>query len=428
MKYLLALVGGLLVTAAGLVLVTGWLLLSPAPTVGDTAPLTPADLAAVRSLLQQALLREQDSGNLKQLTLRAREIEQVLNFLLDARLNGNARVTIDRGEVKIAASVPVPAIPSSLWVNAEATLAKADDLRLHLQQLHVGSLSVPAAIADRVLMQLHAQLLVQEAEYARLVTAITGFAIETDQVTVSYRWQRELRDQLAASGRSLMLYPEHKARLTAYARELAQLTAAAALPDKISVTSLLTPMFAMAQARGGSAVAENRAALQVLAMYALDVDPTLLLGESPGLGLPQYHDLRLSARHDFAMHLLISAGVEVSSDGNMAAQIGQLKEQLDTRDGGTGFSFTDLAIDRTGARLGALAIANEASARRVQHRLSAANLQEAQFTPSVQDLPEFLQQIDFIKRFVTIGSPAYNDVLIDIEARIDRLSLFAQEL
>ncbi len=423
MKYVVALLCGLLAAAVGLALVVCLLVFSSAPTVGDSPALTPEDLASVRSLLRQAMLRDQPKGNLEQLTLRAREIEQAMNYLLDARLNGNARVTITDGVAVLAVSVPVHASVFGSWVNAEVALVKADDLLLHVQHLQVGALPIPASMANALMLQLHAQLLQEEPEYARVASVITGFTIDSDQLTVSYRWQRELLDQLAARGRNLMLDPDHQTRLAAHIKQLTQL--AASLPDKISVTALLAPMFTFAQARGGSAVEENRAALQTLAMYALEVDPVLLLGASAGVSMPQKHDLRLLSRHDFALHLLISAGVEVSTDGNMAAEIGQLKEQLDTKAGGTGFSFTDIAIDRTGARLGELAVANEAAAKRVQQVLAEPTLQESVFTPSLQGLPEFMSETDFAKRFNTTGSPAYNTVLADIEARISRLTLFA---
>ncbi len=424
MKYLVALVCGLLLTAVAVVVVAGLLLLAAAPTVGDTPPLTPADLAAVRSLLQQALLKNQENGNLKQLTVRSREIEQAMNYLLDARLNGNARITINQGVVTVGISVPVPANPFGSWFNTEVELVKTGDSQLHVLHLQLGKFPIPASLANRLMLRMHEELLEQEPQYARVMSAITGFSIGTDQLTVSYRWQRELLDQIAARGRTLMLDPEHQARLHAFALQLSQLTTDPALPEKISVTALLAPMFSFARQRGGSAVEENRAALQLLAMYALDVEPERLLGVIPGLGKLQHHDLRLSGRHDFALHLLISAGLEVSSDEAMANEIGTLKEQLDTKGGGTGFSFTDLAVDHAGARLGELAVSSEVNAKRVQLLLADGNLQESLFAPSLQELPEFLSEAEFARRYTAVDAPAYNAMVAGIENRIRQLPLY----
>jgi hypothetical protein len=425
MKYVMAVVAGFLLAAVLLVAVLGSKMLASARTVGDMPPLTPADLTAVRSLLQQAMLRNQDSGKLQQLAIRSRELEKALNYLLDARLNGDARVTINKGIARVALSVPVPANPFGSWVNMEVAVVKGEDLLLHVQHLQIGSLAIPAFIADRLMLHVHADLQAQQPDYAHMVASITDIVIGTDQLTISYRWQRELLDQLAARGRTLMLDPEHQARLTFYAQQLALLANDAALPERLSVASLLSPMFALARQRGGSAVEENRAVLQILAMYALDVDPARVLGEIPGLGSFKQHDIRLASRHDFALHLLVSAGLDASTDSNLATDIGQLKEQLDTKASGTGFSFTDLAIDRTGARLGELAVSNENNAKHVQQLLADPSVRESLFMPPLQDLPEFMSEVDFAKRFVTVGSPAYNAMIDSIEGRIKLLPLFA---
>ena len=425
MKYVLAVIGGFLLTAVLLVAVLGSQMLASKPTVGDVPPLTPADLTAVRSLLQQAMLRNQDSGKLQQLSIRARELEKAFNYLLDARLKGDARVGISKGIARVSLSVPVHANPFGNWVNMEVAVMKGEDMQLHVQHLQIGSLHIPAFIADRLLRRVHADLQAEQPDYAHMVASVTDIVIGTDQLTIAYRWQRELLDQLATRGRNLMLDPQQQARLTFYAQQLAQLTNNAAMPERISVASLLSPMFSLASQRGGSAVEENRAALQILAMYALDVDPARVLGAVPGLGPFKQHDVRLASRHDFALHLLVSAGLEVSSDSNLATDIGQLKEQLDTKAGGTGFSFTDLAVDRTGAHLGALAVANEDDAKRVQQLLASASVQETLFMPALQDLPEFMSEMDFAKRFQAVGSPAYNDMVDSIEARIKKLPLFA---
>ncbi|MES2603854.1 MAG: hypothetical protein V4603_02895, partial [Pseudomonadota bacterium] len=176
--------------------------------------------------------------------------------------------------------------------------------------------------------------------------------------------------------------------------------------------------------RGGSAVEENRAALQVLAMYVMRVDASQLLGNGAADGV--YHELRLANRRDYAQHFLGSAGLAVTTDTALTQSIGELKEIEDTAAGGSGFSFTDLAVDRAGARVGELAVSNEANALRLQQELGAMDLQEALLMPDVTGLQEFISAEEFSQRFGEVGSAEYNAVADDIELRVDAMPLFMQ--
>ena len=44
--------------------------------------------------------------------------------------------------------------------------------------------------------------------------------------------------------------------------------------------------------------------------------------------------------------------------------------------------------------------------------------------PRTADLPEFMQEAEFKRRFGGIGAPAYNRMMEDIERRIAALSLY----
>ena len=90
--------------------------------------------------------------------------------------------------------------------------------------------------------------------------------------------------------------------------------------------------------------------------------------------------------------------------------------------GGSGFSFTDIAADRVGTRFGELAASDDRAAD-LQRRL-AAGLGEADLMPPARDLPEHMNAAEFERRFGGVDSPAYLDMMAVIEARIDRLPLY----
>ena len=101
--------------------------------------------------------------------------------------------------------------------------------------------------------------------------------------------------------------------------------------------------------------------------------------------------------------------------------MGIYKEVADSR-GGSGFSFNDLAADRAGSRLGELAEGSQ-SARVLQARLRVP-LTERVLMPETRDLPEFMPEPEFKRRFGGVGGPEYVRMLADIERRIAGLPLY----
>ena len=90
---------------------------------------------------------------------------------------------------------------------------------------------------------------------------------------------------------------------------------------------------------------------------------------------------------------------------------------------GSGFSFSDIAADRAGTRFGELATTPSTGIQRLQQML-ARGLQEADLLPDVRDLPEFMAEAEFQRRFGGIGQPAYLEMIGEIERRIAALPLY----
>ena len=132
--------------------------------------------------------------------------------------------------------------------------------------------------------------------------------------------------------------------------------------------------------------------------------------------------MTLRGRQDLAQHWLVSAVLALESDGRTADVIGLFKEVLDSR-GGTGFSFADLTADRAGVRFGESAAADP----RGWQRRVAALTGESDLMPTIDDLPEGLQEPEFQKRFRARDNQAYAQVLAQIEQRIDRCVFFARK-
>ena len=126
--------------------------------------------------------------------------------------------------------------------------------------------------------------------------------------------------------------------------------------------------------------------------------------------------MTLAGRPDLTQHFTISAVLAATAGSPLSDVVGLYKELDDARNG-SGFSFNDLAADRAGTRLGAMAVG--AAAGRDRLRLAvAAGLRESDLIPEVRDLPEFMPQAEFVRRFGGVGKPPYQAMLGRIEQRL----------
>ncbi len=132
---------------------------------------------------------------------------------------------------------------------------------------------------------------------------------------------------------------------------------------------------------------------------------------------PALRGARLGGRGDLLLHFIISAGLKLVSDRGVAMTIGEFKELLDSAKGGSGFSFVDLAADRTGLRFAEAATDDPVGAVRLQNVLSGAE-GEVAFFPRFTDLPEGLTDAAFKRRYGSVGDARYAAMVEEIDRRI----------
>ena len=187
---------------------------------------------------------------------------------------------------------------------------------------------------------------------------------------------------------------------------------------------MLGPLLALAAERsnGASAVEETRAAILMAALASVGKQADILIPDAKTWPQLARRTVLLDGRDDFAKHFLVSAAIAAYAGTVVADAVGLYKEVEDSR-GGSGFSFNDIAADRAGTRFGELATASEASARALQARM-AAGLSDRDVIPETRDLPEFLPEAEFVRRFGGIGAPAYREMIDEIERRVAALPLY----
>lgn len=394
------------------------------PLVPDSSGMTAEDLQRAHEfLVSSAPGGRVEPGVVAAFTVREQDLKLLLDYMLERLHGGRSSVGMQTDSLSLQLSARLPDNLLGPWLNVQLTLSRQAD-GLVLERLQLGALTVPARLADALLWRMHELLKARVPEYLAALGAVDDYSMEPGELNILYQWRPELFARLSNRGRELFIGQEARDRLLLHVRNLAALTADPALPRTVPLSALLGPMFAFARQQPGDAVEQNRAVMQAFLMYVTRVDLPMVLGDVPG-GLPNMvrRRLTLGGRQDAARHFLISAGLAVSAGTGMAETAGLLKELDDSVEGGSGFSFRDLAANRSGVRFAELAVAGPEQAQGVQNML-AELAEESIFIPDFNDLPERLSEQDFQQAYGDVGSPPYNDLITEIENRISGTPLF----
>jgi hypothetical protein len=395
-----------------------YLALADRPTVDRPVAFTPADIERARRIVDQHDSRTMRAGTLRTISLTQEDADLALNYLASRYANGKTRVVLTQGAAAISASIELPANPLGRYLNVSTALRETSALPV-VDALRIGRLPVPAWLANFLLER--AVLLLGTREDYRIASDIVRqVSISGDRLSVTYVWQANLPDRIKA----VMLPREDQERLKSYQSRLADLAARFPRGASAALADLLPPLFELAVERSasGDPVAENRAAILIAALFVNGRGLGAILPAARDWPQPTPRRVLLAGREDFPQHFMVSAAIAANAGGPLADAIGLYKEIDDSR-GGSGFSFNDIAADRAGTRFGELAAGSRESALKLQ-RLVAAGVREAELVPPVSDLPEFMQEAEFKRRYGGVGAPAYRRTMDDIERRIAALPLY----
>lgn len=406
----------LLLLLFGALLALGASILQSTPAVTPRQDLSPRDVARVLQLARVHDPRRAIPGIVRQLRLSGHEAELLLNHAAERWRPSQWQVTVTAGHTRVRGSVELAAAGTSRWLNVDLTLRETAALPV-IESARLGRLPLPTALVEWALGQASA---VHPSGGLATLAAMTIQQVQMrhGQLSIAYAWGADAPARLLAA---LLPVQEHQ-RLRVYAIELAKATASLDPAQAVSLSQLLPPMFELARRRtaeGGTGALENRAALMVLGMVANGIGLSVLLPERAAELDRRPITLTLGGRRDFPQHFLVSATLAAQNGVSAADTIGLFKELADAR-GGSGFSFNDMAANRAGTRLGALAVR---SPDKLQARL-ITGLAEQDFMPDVADLPEYMAEPEFRQRFGGPGSPEYERMVADIERRLGSTALF----
>ena len=386
------------------------------PTVPPPGEIDPQDLARATRLLRLHDPRRAVAGRVRAVALGEHELEALFDHGAGRWVAAASRVRITSGAATVTVSAPLQAGPLQRWLNVEARLVQTGGLPA-IVSLRVGRLPVPPWLGERFALALvdRAGLL---AEWRLGAEVVRRVQFAPRQLQLVYAWSDDSTQRLFET----LLPPAERQRLRAYADRVAEWSQGRAPAWEAPMSALLGPVFAIAQQRstgGGDAAAENRAAIVVLALYANGRGVASLLPDARAWPQPRPLRLLLGGRDDFPRHFLVSAALVVETTGALARSIGLAKEVADAR-GGSGFSFNDMAANRAGTAFGEAALRMPAQ---LQARL-ARGVDDDALMPPWRDLPEFMPEAEFVRRYGGVGAPGYVALMAEIERRVGALALF----
>jgi hypothetical protein len=400
------------------------LVLDRAPAPGSFAA---ADAAAAAGARDLAVTLEAAAAS-GRLILREDEMNAALSAA--GRLVPGLGGVVDlRPDAAVATlSVGAPHLPAGLWLNLRlGLLASADGLQPG--PLRLGRLPLPRALVLPVARHLVDRTL-GRGYGAIVIASVERVAVDPPELRIAFAFDpathAALGEALRERARGLSgVEDAHRIRVHRY--HLDREGEGGSLPREGSALPYLRHAVATAHRLGRDAPqAEMRAALYALTLYCGEAAFGRVIGVGSAGSIEGGDNscarTTLGGRIDLRRHFVVSAGLQAASTAEIAFGTGELKELLDSGEGGTGFSFDDIAANMAGARFAEVLLATP---RDGWLDLVARMGSEADLLPALDDLPSGLSETDFRARFGDVGSEAYAAMLRDIAARIEALPFFA---
>lgn len=410
-----------LLLGAGLLL--PWLMIDPVAKVESPPAFSRRDIAWAHALFNQYDPRRGPADITKSLSLTTAELNRLLNYAVAVKSITGMEAELNPESATIGASLKLPRTPFGSYLNITVELLTPAG-QVEVSRVQIGSLPLPG-VFGRWAGYLAHRLLKRDPAYAALAGSVRRVDFSENRVTLDYVWQPRLLTQLQRKSAALLVSNDDRERLLVYAKFIQKHLKPIPQGSRYALLDLIQPVFALAHSRGGDAASENRAAITALAAYVSGVSlPKLFQSEGKTIRRAPPVLPRLYGRLDFAQHYLIAAALAANGGSRLANALGLAKEEEDTKRG-SGFSFTDLAADRAGARLGELLLGKNAAS--IQRQLVQAK-QDSDLMPGFSDLPEFMSADEFARRFGAVGSPRYQAVIDEIDKRLLMHPLLGQAL
>ena len=394
------------------------------PLVASTATTQLDGADSVNELLgqlQRAFSRREEGH---QVTLTETQVESLVGVLQRALpdFKGVVNISPIGGTINLTYAIQ----DTGYFVNASALVLPGNSLRI--EQVQIGDLTIPGRYLLRFLERTVNSY--TDSEIATIaLSRVERVTMESGELTLDVGRLDALLTELNVVASNMSVDEESELqRLSAYylrylsGREIALST------EPVSLIEYLREGMARAREQSETpqdAVLHNKAVILALAVYLGHHRVGTLVGDiqpNADKALKPRRGAVLHNRNDLARHFIISAALELLSEEGMSLAIGEFKELMDRGNGGSGYSFVDLAADMSGNEFAQ--VATEISTA-VEVQNAMARIQsELEIIPAIDGLPEGLSKQAFIEQYERVDSMAYLKEVKEIKRRINLLPLY----
>ena len=391
---------------------------SDTPEIELSWSLTRDDIVRAKKVLHEGAKTKPDE--IATIELSHADLNLAANYLLNRYSKSAVQISLKENKLKFVVTTTLPENRLGKYLNITFRLGNEEGESLPtITKFKAGNSLIPAKMAGIIINAIiqHSSL----NNYFILATSpIRGVKIESDKIIISYFSNLET----LIHTRNVLTRTDNSPALKIYQQKIADIIAHHDPAWRLSLADLLKPLFEIAYQRStlDNAIDENRLVIMSVNDYVNKKETKpFLSSEKPPQG-KQYAAF-LYKRSDLAQHFIGSAALTTSADDEVAKVVGEEKELSDAQEGGSGFSFIDLAADKAGTRFGEIATASPESARQLQ--LAMTKIKDyTDFMPNPMDLPEKMNAADFKNRYGSINSKAYQELSNKIDARIAAIPLY----
>jgi hypothetical protein len=354
-----------------------------------------------------ALKRAQGTGATTQVEFSAETIAGFAALLSDVSGIQRVETRLTSGVLSVSASIP---LPLGLWLNTQSTVAGAH-AGFPVYRLKVGRIGFPPTASRWLLGAVRWSFASGGAQIPPLDELVRRVKVEDDRVIAEIALPKNARSM----GHAGLVGDDSIDRKLV--RKLYCQAAADQRKDPADRLPVLVNRL-FAKAHSSDAGNYNRAAFVALSLLVIEEQAHLLAPEAPALKKdcpPPSQSITLHGRADLAKHWVFSAALTSVLGATVTANLGEWKELSDSLQGGSGFSFVDLAADRAGMKAALLSRDPKTSAL-APRALSLAN-EEDLLPRSLLAAPEGLSEASFADRFGNLEAKRYTEAV----ARIDQV-------
>jgi hypothetical protein len=389
----------------------------PGIDVGWT--LTRDDVVRAKKILHEGAKSKPDEIGTIELTQP--DLNLAANYLLNRYSKSAAQIEFKNNAVRLTVTMTLPKNSLGQYLNISFRLGNDDHSALpSLTKFKVGKLLLPAKFAAFVIDNTirHTSL----NEYFILATRPIK-AVKIDQQKISIVYYSNMNTLIQA--RNFLTQGSASSNLDIYQQKIAEVISHHDPEWRLSLADLLKALFELAYQRSTieNAIEENKMAIMAVNNYVNRKETGQFMSFP---GSKQTAEKRYPAflfkRIDLAQHFIASAAITASVNGQIAKVVGEEKELSDLQ-GGSGFSFIDLAADKAGTRFGEMATSSPENARKLQKAMSEIK-DYSDFMPDPRDLPEHMDEAEFNQRYQSLDSATFQELSRQIDARITAMPIY----